>query len=116
MQTNPRYRLAAMSAFGQKSTGLPNIVIWLIPGDGGQHAPRIKVSNIRGKARFDNKDCFSVSIPTDPTKTPAVVAGSSEFSAKELKQILGFVQNNVPQLLSLWCAECLPEDVTFTKV
>ena len=65
--TTARFRLAAMAAFGQKSTGIENVVIWLIPGDGGKHGPRIKVSNIRGKASFESADCFSVSIPSNPS-------------------------------------------------
>ena len=110
-----RERLAAMAAFGQKTTGLPGIIIWIIPGYGDKHGPRIKVSNLKNKARFESKDCFSVSVPRNSSHSASVVSGHCELPAKELKQVLAFVNNNVPQLLSLWLAQALPEEVDFVK-
>ena len=116
MEAKTRLPLTAMAGFTEKTTGIPGVVVWLNPGYGSVHEPRLKVSNVKSKARFEGKDCFSVSIPKDPHLSPTIVAGKCELSAKELKLVLSFIANNVPQLLRIWRAEALPDEVVFTKV
>lgn len=115
---NPKTQLSpnVMTGFTSKITGIQGVVVWLNPGDGGVHGPMLKVSNVKGKARFEAKDCFSVSIPRNPQHSPTVVAGECELTAKELKRVLSFVSNNIVQLLQIWRSEALPGELTFTKV
>lgn len=115
---NPKTRLSltAMAGFTSKTTGIQGVVVWLNPGEGGAHGPMVKVSNVKGKTRFEAKDCFSVSIPRNPQHSPTIVAGECELTAKELKRVISFIANNIDQLLQIWRAEALPDELTFTKV
>ncbi len=115
---NPKTQLSptVMAGFTGKTTGIQGVVVWLNPGDGGAHGPMVKVSNVKGKAPFEAKDCFSVSIPRNPQHSPTVVAGECELTARELKQVISFIANNIVQLLQIWRSEALPDELTFTKV
>lgn len=76
-------------------TGLP-VVIWF--GEvGGQHGPRIKVSNVRGK--FAAHDCFVIAV----AKTPKVLTLKSVgLSADEVQDVLDWTQKNYEVLMKLW--------------
>lgn len=76
-------------------TGLP-VVIWF--GEvGGQHGPRIKVSNVPGKFAVD--DNFVVAV----VKAPFVLTKKSvRLSASKVQDVLDWVQNNYDELMELW--------------
>jgi hypothetical protein len=59
------FDVTPMTTLGAESTGLPGgIFVRVSPGEGIQHGPRVKVSNIRGK--LSNTDNFSISISNSP--------------------------------------------------
>lgn len=76
-------------------TGL-NYVIWI--GEvGGQHGPRIKVSNIKGK--FAINDNFVISIAKEPINlTPKF----TKVSIKDEEDVKDWVKLNYDVLLQLW--------------
>lgn len=77
------------------NTGL-GYVIWI--GEvGGQHGPRIKVSNVRGK--FAVSDNFVISISKDPVNlTPKF----TKISPDEVEDVKDWVKLNFDQLMKLW--------------
>lgn len=64
---------------------------------GGQHGPRIKVSNVPGK--FAREDNFTVSVSKNPeVQTPASV----KVKQWVLKQVFDWVVLNYDDLMLLW--------------
>jgi hypothetical protein len=97
-----------MSNLSDKRTGLDNIVIWVSDGEGVRHAPRIKVSNIRGKSPESKTNSFSVSIGSHPE----IVAGTPKgFSPRELRQIFSWVTLNTITLLEYWNFQLSTEEM-----
>jgi hypothetical protein len=78
-----------------KKTGL-GVVIWF--GEvGGQHGPRIKVSNVSGK--FDQSNCFVVSV----SKTPSILTPRSvKLKQDQVADVLDWVTLNYGLLMELW--------------
>ena len=76
-------------------TGLP-VVVWF--GEvGGQHGPRIKVSNTKGRFNRDSNFVISVS------KNPAVITPKSmALNRDDLDSVLDWVRLNYDQLMVLW--------------
>lgn len=75
-------------------TGVP-YVIWL-GAVGGQHGPRIKVSNTRGKM---STDCFVVLV----SRTPVVVTPSTvKIPQSNVQDVLDWVMLNYDVLMGLW--------------
>lgn len=78
-------------------TGLHR-VIWI--GEvGGQHGPRIKVSNLKGK--YSKSDNFVISVNKDPI---VLTPKSMKISQDELDNILDWVKLNYSELMELWNA------------
>lgn len=77
------------------NTGL-NYVIWI--GEvGGQHGPRIKVSNKQGK--FAKDDNFIISIEKEPKNlTPKY----TKIPSKDVDDVKDWVKLNYDQLMILW--------------
>jgi hypothetical protein len=63
---------------------------------GGQHGPRLKVSNTPGK--FNTSDNFVVSV----SENPEVKAGKEKISQAALSQIFEWVKLNYTELMELW--------------
>jgi|ERR1017187_4774054 hypothetical protein len=76
-------------------TGL-NYMIWM--GEvGGQHGPRIKVSNVKGK--FATNDNFVMSIAKEPINlTPKF----STVSVKDEEDVKDWIKLNYDVLMQLW--------------
>jgi hypothetical protein len=84
-----------MAGLPSRDTGLP-VFLW-IGKIGGQHGPRIKVSNKRGA--FAENDCFVVSVGK-----PAEVLTPRAMRLKkdELEQVLDWVTLNHDELMALY--------------
>lgn len=77
------------------TTGLER-VIWF--GEvGGQHGPRIKVSNVKGK--FSLTDNFIISVAKDPS---VLTPRSVKIKSKELDDLFDWVKLNYSILMQLW--------------
>lgn len=78
-----------------KRTGLSTI-IWF--GEvGGQHGPRIKVSNTKGK--FDLNSNFVVSVE----KIPRILTPKSvNMKSEELEDVLDWIKLNYDDLMEMW--------------
>ena len=93
-------RLAAapieeMASLHPKGTGL-DYVVWF-GRVRGQHGPRIKVSNTRG--RFNSDDCFVVSVE----KTPKVLTPRAvRIPSVDLEDVLDWVSINYDLLMEMW--------------
>lgn len=76
-------------------TGL-SVVIWF--GEvGGQHGPRIKVSNVKGK--FSKIDNFVVSVDKEPkVLTPKTV----KISKDEIEDVFDWIKLNYDDLMKMW--------------
>lgn len=76
-------------------TGLPTAV-WF--GEvGGQHGPRIKVSNIKGK--FAQNDNFVISVDKNPrVLTPRAV----KMKPSEIEDIFDWIRINYDDLMKMW--------------
>jgi hypothetical protein len=76
-------------------TGLP-VVIWF--GEvGGQHGPRVKVSNAPG--RFDSMNCFVMSV----SKNPSIYTPNSvRLSADKVQDVMDWIMLNYTDLMELW--------------
>lgn len=105
----------AMSSISPRRSGIPDVGMWIRPEDGLRHGPRIKVSNIRGKARYDNADCFSVRIPTNDDTEPSIMAGKCQLSKSELDLVFEFVKANWGLLVLIWESQIYPDDAEFTR-
>jgi hypothetical protein len=84
-----------MANLASKTTGLP-VVIWM--GEiGGQHGPRIKASNLKGK--FAAHDNFVLNVDKDPqVMTPKSV----KLKADEVQDIKDWIKLNYDELMALW--------------
>lgn len=90
-----------MASLPPEKTGLP-LTLWIRPEEGSQHGPRVKVSKFPNKARFSDKDSFSISI----SDTPKIVSGdTSGVKAKDLELIFSFIKNKKDSLLRFWNKE-----------
>jgi hypothetical protein len=94
-----------MANLAPSRTGLP-VVIWF--GEvGGQHGPRIKVSNIRGK--FAANDNFVVSVDKEPRLlTPRAM----KLKKEEFDDISDWIKINYDSLMLMWKAYESGEDAT----
>lgn len=103
-----KHAIYGMSNLRKSKTGIPNGVIIWVSQKYGSHGPRVKVSNFRDKAKFEDADCWSVSI----SETPEVVAGEPlGFSAAELKKVMLFVTRNNEVLLKYWDGKLFTEEL-----
>lgn len=99
LQTSEEWLLAQpineMAGLPPKNTGL-DVFLW-IGKIGGQHGPRIKVSNKIG--RFAEDDCFVVSVgkPAE-VMTPK----SMRLKPEELERVLDWVTLNHDELMALY--------------
>ena len=76
-------------------TGLQRI-IWF--GEvGGQHGPRIKVSNIKGK--FSQSDNFVISVDKNPK---VLTPKSMKIKTNELEDLFDWVKLNYDDLMKMW--------------
>lgn len=76
-------------------TGL-KIAVWF--GEvGGQHGPRIKVSNIVGK--FSSTDNFVISVSKDPK---VLTPRSVKLKPNEIEDIFDWVKLNFDTLMEMW--------------
>lgn len=76
-------------------TGVP-CVIW-IGTVGGQHGPRVKVSNTRGSMNADS--CFVMSISKNPLMlTPR----SCKLKKHEIENVADWIRLNYDVLMKLW--------------
>jgi hypothetical protein len=84
-----------MANIASEDTGLP-VVIWF--GEvGGQHGPRIKASNIKGK--FAKNDNFVLDVAKDPkVMTPRSV----KLKEHEVQDIKDWIKLNYDELMELW--------------
>lgn len=77
-----------------QKTGLP--VVLYFGEVGGQHGPRIKVSNTPGK--FNTGDNFVVSVD----RNPEIKAGKSSLTSNQLSSVYEWVKLNYDVLMELW--------------
>jgi hypothetical protein len=84
-----------MAGLPVSDTGLP-VFLW-IGKVGGQHGPRIKVSNIKGK--FADDDCFVISVGTPPQVMTPKYMRLKQF---ELDTVLDWVTLNHDELMELY--------------
>lgn len=78
-----------------KETGLP-CVVWF--GEvGGQHGPRLKVSNVPGK--FSTESNFVVSVTREPR---VLTPKSAELSTTKIEDVLDWIKLNYDELMELW--------------
>lgn len=85
-----------MAGLPPKNTGL-NVFLW-IGKVGGQHGPRIKVSNKKG-AFADDDDCFVISVGTPPeVLTPKAM----RLKLDELEEVIDWVALNHDELMALY--------------
>ena len=86
-----------MANLSSQDTGL-SVVIWF--GEvGGQHGPRIKVSNVKGK--FAANDNFVMSVE----KSPRILTQKSvKLKKQELDDIIDWIKLNYDVLMKLWNA------------
>ena len=88
----PMFEMANLSP---TNTGLA-VVIWI--GEvGGQHGPRIKVSNVPGK--FAKNDNFVVSVSSAPE---VLTPKSVKLSSDRVQDVLDWVTLNYTDLMELW--------------
>lgn len=84
-----------MANLNPASTGLP-VVIWVGAVD-GQHGPRVKVSNLRGK--FATDDCFVIAVAREPyVATPRSV----KLKQEEVDEVIDWVKLNYEVLMELY--------------
>lgn len=87
--------LDEMANLTPDDTGLP-YVLWM--GEvGGQHGPRIKVCNVRGKMQSNN--CFVLSVAHDPV---LVTPKSCKLSPSEVEDIKDWIRLNYDVLMKMW--------------
>ena len=89
--------LDEMANLNPDDTGLP-YVVWL--GEvGGQHGPRIKVSNTKGK--MNKNSCFVMTVSRNPE---VITPRSCMLKNYEVDDIKDWIQLNYDTLMSLWKA------------
>ena len=92
---NPDPPLEEMANLFKKDTGL-DYPLW-IGKVGGQHGPRVKVSNISGKMSMNSN--FVVSVDPNPkVLTPA----SCKIPQSEVNKVLTWISINFDDLMTLW--------------
>lgn len=86
--------MAEMANLYPHNTGV-KYVMWF--GEvGGQHGPRIKVSNKRGKFALDDNFVLTVN------RVPSIAEGHSKLKTKDLLQIINWIKLNYNNLMLLW--------------
>lgn len=87
--------LSEMANLTTDDTGL-NYVIWI--GEiGGQHGPRVKVSNVKGK--FASNDNFVISIDKNPINlTPKF----TKINNNDVEDVKDWIKLNYDILIKLW--------------
>ena len=86
--------MVEMANLFPQQTGLP-VVVWF--GEvGGQHGPRIKVSNVKGKMTHD---CFVVSVSKQPV---VLTPRSCKLSQSTIEDVFDWVVLNYDTLMQLW--------------
>jgi len=87
--------LDEMASLAPEDTGLPYI-IWM--GEiGGQHGPRIKVCNVRGKMQQNN--CFVMTVSHEPiVATPT----TCKLRQAEVDDIADWIRLNYDTLMKMW--------------
>lgn len=87
-----------------KRTGLSTIIYF---GEvGGQHGPRIKASNVKGKfAKFDN---FTITVDKEPR---LVHPEKAKLSNDEIEDIKDWIKLNYEKLMWLWKTHETGDDV-----
>lgn len=84
-----------MANLSPGDTGL-SVVVWM--GEiGGQHGPRIKVSNIKGK--FSINDNFVVSVDKEPM---VLTPKSAKLKNSEIEDVKDWIKLNYSELIDLW--------------
>jgi hypothetical protein len=88
--------MTEMANLFTQDTGVP-YAMWF--GEvGGQHGPRIKVSNIKGKM---SPDCFVVSV----SKTPGIMTPRSvKISQTDITDVMDWIIINYDILMQMWNA------------
>lgn len=87
--------LDEMSNLTSSDTGL-DYVIWV--GEvGGQHGPRVKVSNTRGRMNKDS--CFVMSVAKEPQ---LITPKSCRLKSSEVDEISDWIKLNYGILMKMW--------------
>jgi len=89
--------LDEMANLNPNDTGFP-YVIW-IGTIGGQHGPRIKISNTKG--RMNSTDCFVVDISKNPT---VLTKKSCKLTTNQLDNLFDWIKLNYSVLMELYKA------------
>ena len=84
-----------MANLSGRSTGLP-MVIWVSPGYGAKHTPRIEIQRQYGD-RSTGRDVIAITI----SDKPRIVAGSG-LSQDDLELVTKFILLNKNILLNYW--------------
>ena len=87
--------LCEMSNFYPKKTGLASVLF--LGKVGGQHGPRIKVSNVR--KTFAYNDNFTITVDKDPR---IIYPEKVKLSKNEVEDIIDWIKLNYEKLLWLW--------------
>jgi len=105
-------RLFEMANVTGKYTGLP-MTIWISPGEGIRHGPRIKVCQLYG-VHMSADRLFTVTVGEDPQ----VIGNTGEIKTKDIAAVLTFVQVNRVILEKLWKLEIEATDavLAFKKI
>lgn len=87
--------MCEMANLYPQKTGVP-VVMWM--GEvGGQHGPRVKVSNTPG--RFNVSDCFVVAVAKDPY---VITPRNMRLKSNVLDDVLDWVKINYDILMQMW--------------
>ncbi len=87
--------MCEMANLYPKSTGV-GVVMWF--GEvGGQHGPRVKVSNVPGKFRAN--DCFVVSVDKEPR---VLTPKSMRLKQAGLDDVTDWIRQNYDDLMLMW--------------
>lgn len=86
-----------MANLSSKDTGL-SVFIWF-GKVGGQHGPRIKISNTKG--RFNETDNFVISVEKEPR---ILTTKSVKLKKQEVDDVIDWVKLNYDVLMKLWHA------------
>jgi hypothetical protein len=91
------FPLTEMANLRPDETGL-NYIIW-IGRIGGQHGPRVKVSNIKGKWRENNNFVLSIdhTEPKEKSKPETI-----KIPNEDVKQVKKWITSNYDDLMLLW--------------
>lgn len=86
-----------MANLTSDDTGLP-VIIWF-GKVGGQHGPRIKVSNVKGT--FADNDNFVISVEKEPK---ILTPRNMKLKRDDINHIIDWVKLNYDVLMKLWNA------------